>query len=80
MQDLLLLMAQLMPEEDLIEEIKSLSTEYTITKDEETKKKLQMYCTLLVTKEATQGKDIAKISKELEETKRIRERMNTNEG
>lgn len=77
MTDLILLMGKMMPMEMIAEEIKEASTEYLLTKSEESKKKLTMYSVLLATKEAVGDRDIDKLSKDLEETKRIQERLNS---
>jgi hypothetical protein len=77
MQDLLLLFAKVMPEEMIIEQIEESLTEYKITRTDEAKKKLTMYCMLMATKSGTEGKDIEQITHELGEVRRIKERMNS---
>lgn len=80
MTELLLLMGKLMPEDKLIEMIAKDATEYGLTKNPETKKKMLTTCMILLAKEATEGKDIKEVANSLEETKRIHERLNSNQG
>lgn len=68
-------MGKILPEEKIIEEIKDLSTQWLLAPTEETKRQLSSFCMLLLSKQATEGKDIAEVSKQLEQTKRIQERL-----
>lgn len=76
MQELVLLFAQIIPEEILLEEIEQALIEFKVTASEDSKNKLAMYCMFFCTKVGTKGKDITEMSKQMSEMSRIKERMN----
>lgn len=68
-------MGKLMPIEKLVEEIKDHATQWLINPTEEEKQKLCSMCMLLLSKEATEGKNILEVSQQMERQKRIHERL-----
>lgn len=77
MHELMLMMAKVMPPEMLANDIKEAATEYLITKSPESLKKLTVFCVLLASKESMGERDVFEVSKELDEQKRIKERLNS---
>lgn len=76
MSNTLLLFAEIMPEDMIIDEIENTAKEYKITGDPEVRKKLTMFCALFAAKQANNEFGLEKNMKDMDEMKSIRERMN----
>lgn len=79
-KDLMLLMAEIMPEEMLLEQIQEKLTAYKITRSKEDKNILTMYCMLLLSKEAGEEHGFDKIKKDAEQVFAIKDRLNASKS
>jgi hypothetical protein len=81
MIDMAFTFAKLIPEADLIERIRFYASEYfnplASEPKAETKKKLVMFCMLLLSKDTLGDKDINEVVSKVEEVVRIKERLNS---
>ncbi len=79
MQEMLLMLAGIMPKESLIEQLEEAITEYKSTKSDDAWHKITIYCTLITTKSAIPEGDpigaITKMSAEMDQVKGFMDRV-----
>lgn len=73
MKDLMLFAAAILPEADIVKEIKNNAEVFLATVDKEAKQKLHGYCSLLLTKELAAREGVEALSKEIDELHRIKD-------
>lgn len=73
--EFVLMMAELMPEKMLLEELRKALSEYEIRNTEDSKQKLGTMCFLFITKLSTKDRDIFEVAKEVKDIQAIRDRM-----
>lgn len=78
--ELMLLIAQAMPEELLLEQLSEKLSQHKILKTEETRKFLHFHCHLILYKSLAEEKGVEAVVKEVGEMKAIHERMNSAKG
>lgn len=77
MTELLVLFAKVMPFEKIVEEIEQNAKDFRLSGNEESKKKLSMFCLVFCMKEAQQDIPAEKILRDMGQMERIKERMDS---